>query len=363
MSDKWIRLSGFVACAAVLAFGQAARAEDVEKRWRVGLALGLADSGDAVRSDAANFLTITDFDDVPLDFFEDPRDDSAQHLALQIETRTLAMLSAQYAATKMFIVDISGGYSKGDVGDVELQAQFDRVTIPTEDRFNFAIFKIPAGEIEMVPLNVTAIARFRPRASFNPYIGIGIGYTWVGFTPSAELDDLSRNMDLSLGRFARLDRFPGGLVPQGPVLDIEGVEVTVDDSWNWHVSGGIEYTFKRKWATYLDLTYNLASQSMLLAFDPPSPGVGISVPEDRVLFTEPEATGTYGAVDVVAGGFVDGGRLEPVAGSSADCDISPQECEFVFEPDGVPDTGLYYIQSGSLNYDDWVLLIGVRYTF
>lgn len=353
-----------VACAVMLA--AAARAEDVEKRWRLGLGIGLADTGGGVQSDAANILGITDFDDVLVGFFVDPRNDSGQQITLQIQTRSVVMLSAQYAATKMFIIDVSGGYSKGDVGDLELQAQFDRVPIPPDERFNFTIFELPCGEIETVPLNVTAIARFRPRASFNPYMGIGLGYTWIGFTPSDELNDLSRNMDLSLGQFARLGLFPGGLVPTGPVLDLEGVTASVDNSWNWHLSGGVEFTFKRKWATYLDLTYNFASQNMVLTFDPPTTSVGISVPSDRVVFIEPEASGTYGAVSVVDHGFIDGGQLVPLPEAPGDtnCNDTPNACEFVVgDLDGVPDPGMYYVQSGSLDYDDWVLTLGIRYTF
>jgi hypothetical protein len=169
-----------------------------------------------------------------------------------------------------------------------------------------------------------------------------------------------------VGQFAFLESFPGALVPTGPVLNLEGVTASVENSWNWHLSGGVEYTFMRKWATYLDLTYNFASQSMLLTFDPPTPSVGISVPDKRVFFTEPEATATYGAVSVVDGGFIDGGQLVPLpeAPEGTNCTVSPNACEFVVgDLDGVPDPGMYYIQSGALQYDDWVLTLGIRYTF
>ena len=192
MKNKWIRVGAWVACFVLATVPPDVRAEDIEKRWRLGFALGLADSTDSVRSDSANILAITDFDDIPIRFFEDPRNDDAQQLTLQIETRTAVEFSAQYAATKMFIIEFSGGYKKGDVGDVELQVEFSRDPIPVEDRFKFNVFKIPAGEIEQVPLNVTALVRFRPRASFNPYIGVGMGYTFIGFEPSSELSSPNR---------------------------------------------------------------------------------------------------------------------------------------------------------------------------
>ena len=53
------------------------------------------------------------------------------------------------------------------------------------------------GELERVPIQITALARFRPRASFNPYFGAGIGYSILGFDPDPAFDELSLNMDQS----------------------------------------------------------------------------------------------------------------------------------------------------------------------
>jgi len=370
------RLCLATVCVLAVAGVSSVYAEDVEKRWRLGFTIGMSDSQGEVRSDAANVLTITNENDIPQTFFEDPRNDDAQPLKLQIEAAPRITLSAQYAITKIFIVEMSAGYQRGDVGNIELQVEFAQDPREEDQRFKFRcagcgpnslappLPAIPAGEIEMVPLQLTALARFRPRASFNPYVGAGIGYTITGFTPSSELNELSKNMDSSIGRFDQLLSFPNRFNPIGVPSDLGPATVNVPDTFEWHLLGGVEYTFKRKWATYLDLNWAFTSQQMTLTFDPPTPSVGISVPNKRVFEGEPEASSVYGTINVLEGGIVDGGRLAPPPDNpGVNCDLAPSACIFVDEPDGIPDPGIYYIKGGTLDYENVTLAIGIRYTF
>jgi len=370
------RLGLATACVLVVAGVSSVYAEDVEKKWRLGFSVGMSDSRGEVRSDAANILTITDADDRRLRFFEDPRNDDAQGLKLQIDSAPRLSFSAQYAVTKIFIVEMAAGYQRGDVGNIELQVEFAQDPRKTDQRFKFRcagcgpnqlappLPTIPAGELEMIPLQLTAMARFRPRASFNPYVGAGVGYIITAFNPSNELDELSKNLDSSIGRFTRLQSFPNRFVAIGTESDLGPATVNVPDTFEWHLSGGIEYTFKRKWSTYLDINWAFTSQRMTLSFDPPTASVGISVPDKRVYETEPEANATYGAIEILDGGIVDGGRLAPPPEDPfADCELAPSSCIFVDDPDGIPDPGIYYIKSGTLDFENVTLGIGVRYTF
>ena len=378
VKTQFTRLGLATVCVLVVAGVSSVHAEDVEKKWRLGFSLGMSDSQGEIRSDAANILTVTDARDIQVRFFEDPRNDDAQALKLQIDSAPRVTLSAQYAVTKIFIVEMSAGYQRGDVGNIELQAEFALDPREVDQRFKFRctgcganqlappLPAIPAGEIEMVPLAVTAMARFRPRASFNPYIGAGIGYIITGFEPSSQLDELSRNMDSSIGRFTRLQTFPNRFDPVGTEGDLGPATVNVPDTFEWHLRGGIEYTFKRKWATYLDINWAFTSQRMTLTFDPPTESVGISVPNERVLLTEPEASATYGTIEILEGGIVDGGSLQPIdPNAPADiCEVSPTSCFFDgTQPDGKPDPGIYYIKGGTLDYENVTLSIGVIYTF
>jgi hypothetical protein len=378
------RLCLATVCVLLVAGLSGLRAEDVEKRWRLGMTIGMSDSQGEVRSDAANILVITDENEIQQAFYEDPRNDDAQGLKLEIESAPRIAFSAQYAVTKIFIVELSAGYQKGDVGNIEVQAEFARDPRLIDQRFKFRctgcgpnvdappLPSISAGEIEMVPLKATVLARFRPRASFNPYIGAGIGYMITAFTPSSQLNELSRNMDASIGRFTRLQTFPNRFNPIGEERDLGPVEVDVPDTFEYHLKGGVEYTFKRKWSTYLDIDWAFTSQKMSLTFDGPSKSVGVSVPNERVFDTDPRANDVYGAVEVLVGGFVDGGSLQPTdpdqlppnMSAAEFCDLNPTSCFLDYtQPDGKPDPGIYYVQSGVLDYENVTLSVGFRYTF
>lgn len=384
MKTQLTRLCLATVCVLLVAGLSGVRAEDVENRWRLGMTVGMSDSQGEVRSNAANILVITDANEIQQAFYEDPRNDDAQGLKLQIESAPRIMFSAQYAVTKIFMLELSAGYQRGDVGNIEVQAEFARDPRDEDQRFKFRcsgcgpnvdappLPSIPAGEIEMVPVKATALARFRPRASFNPYIGVGIGYMFTAFTPSSELNELSRNMDASIGRFTRLQTFPNRFNPIGTERDLGPVQVDVPDTFEYHLRGGVEYTFKRKWATYLDIDWAFTSQKMSLIFDPPSKSVGISVPNARVFDTDPRANDIYGAVEVLVGGFVDGGSLQPTnpdllppdMSAAEFCELNPTSCFLdSTKPDGEPDPGIYYVQSGILDYENVTLSVGFRYTF
>ena len=78
--------------------------------------------------------------------------------------------------------------------------------------------------------------------------------------------------------------------------------------------------------------------------------------------------GEFGPVRVERGGLIDGGRLvpsDPMDPTPPNCSDPMQagECEFAYQPDGLLDTGFYYVQGGEFDYDAFVLLLGVRYTF
>jgi len=367
----WVGKTGFV---LVLSFvvGLAAmpltRAEDVEKKWRLGLALGGWNANETIESDAANVLQLVDEDFITTDLFFDPRDDSAVFGRLDINAGAVGTFFAQYAVTKMFIVEASVGYGKYDVGDVEVSAQFSGTVVPATQSFLFSTFRVPVGELERVPLQFSAIARFRPRSSFNPYIGAGLGYTFIGFSVDPAFNELSLNMDASAGEQARLTssfQSNPGLVSSGIPNPLTGATVDADDTFEWHLAGGAEFSFKRKWVMFLDLRLSFASRDLFIGFNG-SDNFGIPVPQLQDFEDSEFATMTYGAIQVVNGGLLDGGSLQPrgTAPPNTDCDVDPGDCEFIVgEFDGETDTGAYYAQGGSVSYDGLSVQIGVRYTF
>ena len=355
---------GFVGLAA---WSQVS-AEDVDKKWRLGLNLGGLNAQDEIESDSANVLNLVDREFMFIDQFIDPRDDGAVFGRLEIRPAALATLSAQYAVNKIFMVELSVGYQKTEVGQVELQAQFDQIPIDDDINFNFGTFRIEAGDLERIPLQVAGLARFRPRAAFNPYVGGGIGYSIIGFEPSEAFNELSRNLDNSAGQGTILSSAIIGapnLTALGETVDLEGARVDARDTWEWFVAMGMEYTFKPKWALLLDFRYSLSGRSIDIGFNGED-DLGEAVPFLTDFSDGASAQQAYGAVRITEGGLVDGGSLMPLvtAPVGTDCDTDPQFCFFDnTQLDGEVDKGFYYIQGGSVKYDAFSFQAGIRFTF
>ena len=349
-----------------------ASAVDVEKKFRVSVQLGGYNATSKIRSEAANTLIILEEDLEFKNVLRDPRDDSAALGSLKINGAPRIMATVQYAVNKVFVIEAAVGYQTGDVGDVEVQGQYTGVVIPDREFYKFDAQRVPAGEVEQVPIQVTAIARFRPRAKFNPYIGIGVGYTFVGYKLSPELDTLSQRLDASRGQFTPVqDQFGNFDDFTFPTEDMIGAEIIAPDFFSWHLAGGAEYSFKRRWALYADFRYMSGSRDFQLRFNG-NQSLGIAVP-NYILQTDEIAANpeNYGPVTITEGGLLDGGQLIPNDPGGlpesewpAFCASSPNDCTFDDTVrDGVPDAGRYYVQGGSLKYGGLSASVGVRFTF
>lgn len=370
-----------------------AQAEDVEKKFRIGVGAGFLNVQDEVVSDSVNVLNLVDSFLTTVDRYRDPRADSAAFGNLEIKPGPVATLFGQYAVTRMFVIEASVGYQQTELGDVEVQVQFDGMVIPDEQRFDFQVYRYEVGEIEQVPVQLTFLSRFRPRASLNPYVGAGFGYTFVGFEPTDEFNELSQNMDGSQGAHWRVTSGFAGNDTLSPstaeIRDLDGAKVEIGGTWEAHLVGGLEISFKRKWVLFLDARYSFSSRSAAVGFDG-GQDLGVAVPRQTDYCanqpgdTPPGGTretvcpgsavgeaalnGVYGPTRVTYGGLLDGfAGVVPIVGAPPGTDCSdPQQKDFcvnVFEPDGELDTGFYYAQGGSFKYDAFSLQIGVRYTF
>jgi len=388
------RARGIGGIIVLLAAATFARAEDVEKRFRVGLAVGAYDTSDEVRSDSANLLVLVEPSGAVTRVVEDPRNDDAVIGSLRAQAAWRATVSAQYAFTKLFVLEGAAGYQTGDVRDLEIQAEFTGEQFDnTRRRSNFHVFNTPAGTLTQVPLQLTALARFRPKATFNPFFGAGVGYTFVGFDPSDQLDTISSNLDAAAGEFAKQADFPGGLSSGGVRVNLAGASVDAPDTFEWHLAGGAEIGFQKKWSVIVDARYTWTSASFHIRFNG-SDSLGVSVPNGTQEVNSVYGTTDYGTFLIPApGGLIDGGCLVPttmiVEGAQVSCGqplctTEPQSCVFIRpgglatnpedragpklhvnlpQSDGVPDPGYYYIQGGEIDYKGLSIQVGVRYTF
>jgi outer membrane protein W len=349
-----------------------AAAGDTEKKFRLGLAIGGLNAQDEILSEAGHRYTLVDEDELRVGRYIDPRNEDAVFGRLEIQPGYIATLSGQYGFNRWFILEGSVGYQLTDVGDVEVQAQTP-VAPPLNtqlERYNFLIRRITAGELTRIPIQLTAIAHFRPHANFDPYAGIGIGYTVIGFEPYDEFNQLSMNMDASRGEQQRLifSEFGGesGIASWGENEDLIGAHVDARDTFEWHLTGGAEYSFKRKWSAFVELRYGFASRELSIGFNGDE-SLGISVPQ-LVDYYDPDAEEPiFGPVLVTNGGLLDWGSFIPKEGAPGDTDCSDpndrEDCRHDPTPDGELEIGQYYVQGGTVKYDAVSLQFGFRYAF
>jgi len=271
------------------------------------------------------------------------------------------VLSVSYGLTRQWYLEGSVGYRQGTVGNVEVQAFFDRAITTVEHPLNFSIFNLNAGTIKQVPLQLTTGIRFRPKASFNPYLCAGVGYIFNSFTPSSELDDLSQTLDQSVGGFSRLNGQT--LDPGTDFTNLSGITVDAPNAPEYHFGGGLEYTFVSRWVFFLDARYAVYSGKFHMIING-GDELGISVPSDQRFLTDADALGPFGAIEIQQGGLIDGGSLVPAPGfPNANCVTTPVQCQFTGPKDGVKDPGKYYIHAGRVRYDNASFQIGFKFTF
>lgn len=356
-----------VVVAATLASSGAIFAADVDKKLRLGLSIGSFDSQGQIETDSTNALFVVDQQGLLQDIIEDPREDKAAFGELRLEPSYNVRATLSYNFTRKIGIQAGVGYQRGSVGQVEVQAQFNGVNIPQNQEFSFSVFRYEAGTITQIPITLTAFARFRPDASLNPYIGVGVGYLFNGFEPSADLDRLSRNLDASTGGLAPIQGTFGSRFFAGAASfrDLGPASVSVPDSYEWHVEGGAEWSFNKRIAAFAELRYVWASRSMSIQFDGQN-NFGIPVPNTIVDDSSPLASATYGGIQFEQGGLVDGGVLVPEDSSrpASDCADPQVPCFFdTSQRDGQLDLGIYYVQGGSMKYGGWGLQLGVKITF
>jgi opacity protein-like surface antigen len=355
------------AACLLVASTTSSHAEEIESKWRLGFSLAGYNTTDQVHSASGNRRTLFFPDGEVADQLFDPRNDSGALSDFGIESSYGGYLSASYAFTRMWFVEGSVGYRQGTVGNVELQAQFQGIPIPITQRFNFTVFNLNGGTLKQVPLQVTGGIRFRPKAAFNPFIDLGVGYTLNSYQPSAEINQLSRNLDQTTATFARLTgTLLGGetLNPEGPSSNLSGITVDAPNAPEWHFGGGFEFSFHSHWVVFVDARYTVYSGKFAMHVNGSSE-LGISVPGDRRFITDPDAFGPFGAYSITQGGLIDGGSLAPLGTSppGTNCALNPELCAFTGPKDGVLDPGMYYVHAGAVRYDGASLQIGVKYTF
>ena len=208
-------------------------AEEITGRWRFELHLGGVDPGDSIISDADRVTVITDAAGRDL-IISDPRPNwmSADETRMSADTRFDLRVGYGFAAFKNseLYVDVGIGYYTSFLQDIQVAYSLDRndpnyrpvaagglkeLAQRYGDPVGFAsdiFFRgagenwegklVDGGQLRLLPVSLNLMLRFRPTKRLNPYIGGGVGYYFVDFTPTAAWTALTEQLDASCVSYA-----------------------------------------------------------------------------------------------------------------------------------------------------------------
>jgi opacity protein-like surface antigen len=302
-----------MACPAVLLLaGSQARGEDLRQRWYFGGNLSYLSTIDDVRNNAAIIFTEQYGDDnIPFtgdpneiqgcgqfgsdtfgDPFCDPRPDDLLERDNKIEETFYGMLTAGYGLTSWLNLQVDVGYFEGEVGPVDV---FLRDVIPVTsgavDPNNGPLTRLidrqisePAefGTIREIPITLSGIVRFRKDSPLNPYIGVGLGVVFTDVDVSQDIDELNERLDslrlkLAGNEFGKQisDSSSSGNLPQEWFVEAE-----LEDAFQWHLNGGVEYFFNDRFSMIFDARYAFVNQDVTITLG------GFEDQVDFILFPE-----------------------------------------------------------------------------
>ena len=337
-------------------------AEEMFHKFRVSVSVNAFSSTDQLKSNADNVSLFHG----PLGgvvAIPDPRPDAAVKHTDQVRDNVRYDLGLSYGLLKWrtgeLTIDSGVGYFKSRLGDLEVAGEFStsaggvdppRTALAQLTRYH-GIF-IPMGEITQVPVEIGGTVRFRPKKPLSPYLGAGVGYVFAKIDATPEFDQFSYNVSHSLGAYS-IPNGTGGSRP-GSLHKLRAAKVETPDTFEYHVSGGLEYSIGPHMSAVINTAWLWATQEIDVTIDGRH-DFGSAIPNGATTYQFPN-TGLPVVIDSGHGGLVDYGSGEPF-------DDPFTNKRFLGPKDGIPDPGHYYAQGGTLRYGGFEVGIGLRYFF
>lgn len=349
-------LVSVLALAFPLAAGSAL-GEESYKKYRFSLSINNYSSTDELRTNADN-VSLFRNQQGGFTAVNDPRPDSAVKNTNSVKDDFSYDFQASYGLLRWrwaeLTVDSGVGYFKGELGDLEVAGQYDLVDPPQRmfgEATRFHLAYITIGEVTEIPVQVGATMRFRPKKPLSPFLGAGVGYMFVDIEPTREFLQFSDNVRNSIGAHTRI---VNGVPRAQPAHRMKAAEVETPDTFEYHVSGGLEWTFSKGLSAVVTGSWLWAQEKIDITIDGKH-DFGRKIPNGDSKFEYP-VTGLPVTVSTGQGGLVDFGSgfpyVDPVSGK-----------HFVGPPDGLADSGDYYAQGGTLRYGGFEFGFGLRYQF
>lgn len=282
-------------CLVVLVLAASpARGEDLRQRWYFGANLSYLSTIDDVRNNAAIIFTERYGDDgIPFtgdpneiqgcgqfgsddfgDPFCDPRPDDLLERDNKIEETFYGMLTAGYGLTSWLNLQMDIGYFEGEVGPVDVFLRDVILATPANtnpdtgpltrlvDRQNSEPSQF--GTIREIPITLSGIIRFRKDSPMNPYIGAGLGVVFTDVDVSQDIEAL--NERLSHLRIKLVGNEFGKQISDassaGNLPNQWFVEAELEDAFQWHLNGGVEYFFNDRFSMIFDARYSFVNQDV-----------------------------------------------------------------------------------------------------
>jgi outer membrane protein W len=297
-------------------------AEDTKGKWQFGFGLSYFSTMDYIRSNADIALSevvVGDREGLPPVQSVDERPDINILNEPSINDDFKLDFTASYGLTRWLAVELAAGYLKAPVGDIEFYFKDQQNDIlgtagnptgnqtcgPDSDKtcydFNslqpfdvkFNSF-LPVGTITEIPVQLSALARFRPESPLDPYIGLGIGYIFTDLKTSPEFGEKAALVDslfVSTADKGDFTRSTSESTNCGPDLNQPcnnfnpgPITATVKNAFQWHAVGGVDYYVNERFAFYVDARYVWTSGGVQIRTDG-FPQVQLTIAEEGRLIT------------------------------------------------------------------------------
>ncbi|HEV8201229.1 MAG TPA: outer membrane beta-barrel protein [Candidatus Polarisedimenticolia bacterium] len=288
-------LAGLAAGAACIA---PLWAEDTTHKWQIGFGLSYMATTDYIRSnsDIAIASSVAGQENgLPSVTAVDERPDENMLNEPTVADDFRFDFNASYGLTRWLALEVSTGYMKSDVGNIEfffkdstinyggtfgsstpaicgpnLNAPCTRYNVNTPSTPATNSF-VPVGTLTEIPLQLSALVRFRPESPLDPYVGLGIGYLFTDLQTGAEFNERGRgiaNLTVSTelaGEYTDTSGPPTRTSNTGFTVGAMTAEVTSD--FSWHAVAGVDYFINDHFSVYVDARYTWTDSAVNITVD------------------------------------------------------------------------------------------------
>jgi len=284
--------------ACVIPIGSV-RAEDTKGKWQIGFGLSYYSTVDYIRSNsdiAIASQTVEEAGSLPGIAAVDERPDENMLNQPSINDNFKLDFSASYGLTRWLAMEIQAGYMKSQVGNIEYYFSKAEVAYGSDStiagqaklcgpngdqacyQYNFNApgttphnTFLPVGDLTEVPIMLSGLVRFRPESPLDPYLGAGFGYILTNLTTSGEFNARAAEIQAlhvtvaSEGEWT--DSIRHDKVAAAPGFTPGPLQATVNNGFEYHLVGGIDYYVNDHMSVYVDARYVWSNTEVNITID------------------------------------------------------------------------------------------------